>query len=170
MTKKAFTLTELIVITALLSIMTVVIAVVFLTGLKAWSSGLNRTGIREEGSIAMERMMRDLSQASNITAATAATITFTADVDNDSVNETVTFSRDVDNNLIRTVDGSAITLTPNAQALAFSYTDLNNTSIVPASQADRDTIRVVTMALTMSKSGETYTLSSSAYTRNQALP
>jgi prepilin-type N-terminal cleavage/methylation domain-containing protein len=165
--KKGLTLIELMIVTVLISIIVAASAVVFLTGLKAWSSGRDRTEIREEAGLAMERMVRDLCQAGTITAATTAMITFTADVDNDSVNETVTFSRDAGNNLIRTVDGAAITLTPDARALTFSYTDLNNNGTVPVTQADRNNIRVVTIALTMNKADETYALSSSAYTRNQ---
>ncbi len=175
MKKKAFTLIELIIATALLSIMVAVITTVFLAGLKVWISGRNRTEIREEAGIAMESMVRDLSQAGPITAATAAAITFTADIDNDSVNETVTFSLDA-GNIIRTVDGAAATLMPDAQTLAFSYIDSNNTGIVPPfTPAQLSSIRVVTIFLRMSKAAETYPpislnpLSSSAYTRNQIL-
>ncbi len=141
------------VVTALVSIIVAVSATVFLTGLSAWVSGRDRTEIREGASLAMERMVRDLCQAGTITAATASAITFTADVNNDGVNETVTFNQ---NGI------------PDAQALTFSYTDLNNNSIpVPVAQASLSSIRVVTIALTMNKGDETYALSSSAYTRNQ---
>jgi len=168
--KKGFTLIEVMIVTGLIAVLTGAVSWVFIVGLKTWSSGMDRTDIREGGVLAMERMVRDLSQAGPITAATTTAITFTADVDNDSVNETVTFSRDANNNLIRTVDGAAITLTPNAQTLTFSYTDLNNNTLTPPlTGAQLDSIRVVTVVLTMNKANETYTLSSSAYTRNQIL-
>jgi prepilin-type N-terminal cleavage/methylation domain-containing protein len=164
---RGFTIIELIVVIALFVILVSVIPMIFLTGLKSWSSGRNRAQIREEANLAMEMMVRDLGQADTITVATASAITFAADVDNDNANETVAYSRDAGNNLIRAVAGTAIALNSDTQALTFTYTDLNNAVFTPTTQADRDNIRVVTIGLRLSNVSENITVASSAYTRNQ---
>lgn len=164
--RRAFTLIELIIVVLLLSIMLSFIVTVFAVGLKAWSSGHDRAVIRQGAVLAVERMVRDLSMAGNITVATSNSITFSADVDDDSINETVSFDLS-GNNLTRTVNGAASTLAPDVQTLALSYTDPDNLSFTPATQGDRNNIRVITASLTMNKSGETFNLSSSAYARNQ---
>lgn len=165
--RKGFTLIELLISSALIFVLSAVLVLVFIVGLKAWTSGQDRVTLREEASLAMDRMTRDFSEASNITAATSAAITFSADVNNDGTKETVSFNVDANHNLIRTVSAVAVAFIPDVQQLTFSYTDLNNNSITPATQADRNSIRIVAVTLTLNKDNEIYTLNSSVYMRNQ---
>lgn len=165
--RKAFTVLELMIVTVLMTMLVAVVTLAFVTCLKAWSAGLERTGIRADGSLAMERMVRDLSQAGNITIATESAITFSADMDGDGTDETISLTRNESDNLIRTVDFFSAILAPNVETLNFTYLDSNNNPLTPVAQEDRDDISVITIALTMNKAGATYQLSSSVFTRNQ---
>ncbi|MFA5500567.1 MAG: hypothetical protein WC404_05770, partial [Candidatus Omnitrophota bacterium] len=91
MRKKSFTLTELIIVAFFMSILVGSISWVFVVGLRTWSSGAARADIRQDANLALEKMVRDLSQASGITAADANNITFAADTDANGVNEIITF-------------------------------------------------------------------------------
>lgn len=130
---------------------------------------MDRAGIRQDASLAMDKMMRDLSQASGITAANATSITFAADTDANGVNEIETFAFDSGRKKInKTVNGVTTTLTPDVQAFTLSYRKANTEiPFTPVSQADRDSVRVIVIALTMNKASENFSLSSSVYPRNQ---
>lgn len=169
--KKGLTLIEVLIVMALVSIMVAVGVAVFLTALNVWIPGLNRTDVKEGSGLAMETMVRDLSQASTITAAGTDNITFASDVDGDSTDETVTFALDaVNNKLNRTVDGNTTVLAPNVQAFTLTYCRAETeTAFTPGSQADRDDIRIITISLSLSNAGETAALSSSVYARNQGI-
>lgn len=162
--KKAFTLIELIIVIALLAVIVGFTGWSFVVGLRVWNSGWNRAQIQEDANLAIETMVRELSQASDITTADDGEIIFEADLDDDGAVETATYNVN-NSNLIRTIDAVATVLAPNVQAFGLSYLDLNNSPwILPQDPAD---IRVVTISLTMSNVDETFSLSSSAYLRNQ---
>jgi prepilin-type N-terminal cleavage/methylation domain-containing protein len=168
-TRSGFTLVELIITVALFSIIVGVASLLFLMGMKAWSYGNDRSEIRTRANSAMEVITNDLSEAHLVTAATATSITFSADPDNDGLDEIVTIAFDAVNNKIdRTVAGSTRILTPYAQSFGFTYCQANmETTFVPATQADRDSMRIVNISLTMDKQDETISLSSSVLCRNQ---
>ena len=164
--KKAFTLIELIIVLTLFIIIVGFAGWSFIVGLRAWNSGQNRAEIRLDGTLAIEKMVRELSQASDITTADEDEIIFEADLDDDGTVETVTFNVS-NNNLIRTVNAVATVLASNVQTFGLSYLDLNNSPwTLPQDPVD---IRVITISLTMSNLDETFSLSSSTYVRNQQL-
>lgn len=170
--KKGITLIELIIVIVVLSIIAGFMSWTFVAGLRLWNSSKNRADIRQSGNLAMERMVRELSQASSFTIAQAGQVKFDADVDNDGTDETVTFSTS-DSELIRKVDGTETVLTPNVQTFGLSYRDLNDVimpfPITGGPGGDRDNIRVVIISLTLDKADETVSLSSGVYARNQGL-
>ena len=170
MNKKSFTLIELIIVMALFSVLVVSALWVFVVGLRVWGTNRDRNEIRSESSLAMERITRELSQASSITNADEDAITFMADLDDDGSNETVTFSTD-SNRLIRTEAATETSLAFNVEDFALAYRDADNDLMnLPAdvaSQAKRDLIRVIIISLAMNKGEESFTLSSSVYARNQ---
>ena len=53
-------------------------------GLRTWTSGINRSEIIQDSSLAMEKMVRELSLAGSITTARGDEITFLADLDDKS--------------------------------------------------------------------------------------
>lgn len=169
MEKNGFTLIELIIVTALIGILTGVIALIFAVGLKTWSSGMGRANLRQDGNLAIEIMVRELSQAKSFTTAQSSQVKFDADIDDDGIDEQITFAIS-GANLTRTVDGTAAVLISNLQAFDLLYRDLNDVSMAfPITGGDRDNIRIIIMSLILNKGDETFTLSSSVYARNQGL-
>jgi hypothetical protein len=136
-------------------------------GFRAYVSGKNRTDVLQSGDIAMQLMQRYLSLARTFTAASATSVSFTADVNNDTVAETVVL--DISgNNLRRQVSGgSQVTITPYAQTLTLSYLDSAGAVIpVPVAGGSLASIRVVRVVLALARTNETATLSTAAYCRN----
>ena len=170
--RRGTTLIELIIVIVLFSMLAGFISWTFVAGLQVWDSGINRSNVRQDASLAMEKMVRELAQASLITAAQVDGITFVADLDDDGSNETITL--DVSSNNLRRAEGSLSTiLASNVQSFDLSYRNLDNKlMVVPEDTSgpdERDKIRVIIISLTMNKGDETITLSSSVYARNQGL-
>ncbi|MBI5024841.1 MAG: prepilin-type N-terminal cleavage/methylation domain-containing protein [Candidatus Omnitrophica bacterium] len=168
--KKAFTLTELMIVLVLLSIFIGGVMLVFVTQLKVWGSSLNRAAIRQQGHQALGRMVRELNQTNSITSASSSAITFLADLDDNGTDETITLNTS-GNNLNRTEGAVISPLAFNVQSFGLTYYDSSNNVLTPPAgtdtQAERDTIKVAVLALTMSKADETLSISSSAYLHNQ---
>ena len=78
--KKGLTLVELLVTTAVLSILILTVGYTFIIGLKLWNEGYDRSDIRTDLSQALELVSRNLRQAKSIDEITAGSITFTADL------------------------------------------------------------------------------------------
>lgn len=168
--KKGFTLIELIFTSLFLSILVGFVAWTLIVGLRVWSSGIDRSNLRQGGNLAMERMVRELSQAYNIRLAREDEIIFWPDA---AGAEEITFSVS-DNELTRAAAGAtSIILTPYVQDFVLAYRDLNDDLMAlpadTASQAKRDNIRVIIISLILNEANETITLSSAAYARNQGL-
>jgi len=61
-TNHGFTVIEILITTALISILCVVSGYLFVISLRAWDSSLERTGIREDMNFAMGKIVRDLQE------------------------------------------------------------------------------------------------------------
>jgi prepilin-type N-terminal cleavage/methylation domain-containing protein len=168
---RGITLIELLMSMALFSVIIAVALSVFVVSLKIWDSNKSRADIRQDGSLAMEKMVRYLELADNITAATTSSITFSADINNDGTDETVTFAFDgVNKKLDQTINGVIIALARRVQNFDILYYRSNTeTSFTPLVQADRNNIRIVNLSLIMSERSDTVSFGSSAYCRNQSV-
>lgn len=167
MKKRGFTLIEVVIVMALFAILVGSTLWLFVSGLRVWGVGRDRSEIRQLGNSALERMVRDLSQANSFTIAQANQVKFSADVDDDASDETIAFALS-NGNLAATVDGTETILALNVDNFALAYLDLNNAAMnFPITGSDRDDIRVVTISLTLKRADETLNLSSSVYARNQ---
>ncbi len=175
MQKKGFTLIELIIVIVFFTIFTGVVSWTFVVGLRTWGSGRDRAYIRQDANLAIERMVREVSQASEIETAKADEIEFEADLDQDGSVETIRFDVSNDDDLERTevIAGPdiVVTMAPNVQTFSLGYylDGDNDTLLTSVTGSTRDDIRVVVMSLTLDDDDETITLSSSVYTRNQGL-
>ncbi len=177
--KSGLTLIELLISILLFSAITGAAILMLTTGLKIWSSNKDRLDIRQNGSLAMERMIRYLEIANYKAAvpvfvASANSTTFAADVDNNGVDEKVTLAYDAVNkriNITIGAGGTAAILTPDVQNFSLTYYQLNSETAFtpphPNTESERDSIRIVMISLTMNKASDTVTLSSSAFCRNQ---
>lgn len=170
--KKGLTLIELLVVIVLLGGLSAAVVFVFMAGLKSWNSVRNRTEIIESLNLAMARMTRELSQASEITRARSDEIDFEADLDGGGVTEDITFDINSDDELERIEDGgSAVILARDVQSFTLGYyLEADNDNLLSSvTGPSLDDIRVIVITLALSKSGETVSLRSSAYARNQGL-
>lgn len=86
------TLIELLISTLLISLMLGAIWVVYHTGYQVFYSQHSRQDIKNQASYAFITMTNELHQALSVTAATAGSMTFTADINSDGLNETITYS------------------------------------------------------------------------------
>lgn len=64
--KRGFTLLETLIVLMLFSVLVGVSGLLFVVGLRAWDAGCIRTGIREDVSYAMEKVVRDLKEMANV--------------------------------------------------------------------------------------------------------
>lgn len=172
--QEGFTLIELIIVIVLFSILAIAVFWTFVVGLRAWGSGMDRAIIRQDANLAIERMVREISQASEISMAKSDEIQFDADLDGDGLVETIKFDVSNDNNLERTevITGPdiVVTIARNVQDFTLRYLDGDNdTLLIPVAGPTQDDIRVIVISLTLDDGDETITLSSSVYARNQGL-
>ncbi len=81
---RGFTLIELLVVLTMLSVLVFTVGYTFVTGMRLWDHGYDRSQIRTELAQALELVSKNLRQATSIDALTAGSITFTADLGNGS--------------------------------------------------------------------------------------
>jgi prepilin-type N-terminal cleavage/methylation domain-containing protein len=78
--EKGLTLIELLVTTAIMSILVFTVGYTFIVALKLWNEGYARADIRTDLAQAFELVGKNLRQAKSIDALTASSVTFTADL------------------------------------------------------------------------------------------
>lgn len=168
--KSAITLIELLIVVALISFLVGAIGSIFYAGSRIFYNQWSRTGIKGEVSRAFLSLSQELRQSTSVVTATATTLSFTLDSDNDGVNETLQYSWSgtAGNPLNRTVVLPAPSYTTPAvstvQSLAFSYYDGSNNLLglpVTVSQVKR-----VDMNITVADRDETFTLNTTQKLRN----
>jgi prepilin-type N-terminal cleavage/methylation domain-containing protein len=166
---KGFTLIELIVSLALVFILSGAVAYLFGQGLKSWVSARDRAGIRAESDIAMNRMIKELSQAVEIKKAQEEKVKFKVDLDQDGINEEVEFKLDTNQIKRKEKGAQEIVLASNVRSLVFGYRDYNNNLLtVPVNDKNlREAIRLITITINSAKSDESFALASSVYLRNR---
>jgi prepilin-type N-terminal cleavage/methylation domain-containing protein len=91
MKKDGLTLIELLISVMLISVMLVAVWMVYSAGFGAFYTQLARYDIKDETSLALITITKELHQAVAVTDATASSITFTADLDNDGVNKEIQY-------------------------------------------------------------------------------
>lgn len=156
-TSDGFTLIELILVIALLSILLGAIGFTFVVGLRAWDTGILSGGIKKEASYSLRIITEELKQATSITTAGLNSVTFIADLDNNGVAETIsyTWSGVAGANLSR-IEGAVTTvLARNVQNAQFQYYDANNTLLGPPPAVTASLVRVVELTLQLQRESET---------------
>lgn len=127
-TKKGLTLIELLISVLLISAMLIAVWAIYSTGFKVFYNQISRYDIKDQSALAFITMTNELHEASSITAATAASVTFTADINDDGVNETIqyTWSGTAGDPLNRVVGAATNTLVRSVNSVAFSYYNTDN--------------------------------------------
>ncbi len=159
---KGFTLLELFLVMALLSILLGVMGLTFLVGLRAWDTGILSGGIKKEASYSLRIMTEELKQATSITAAGLNSVTFVADLDNDGENETISYSWSgvIGESLNRTKTTATGTVTTPAlardvQGASFQYYGASNNLLGPPPAVTASLVRVVELTLQLARESET---------------
>jgi len=177
--KKGLTLVELLIAVFFLALLGAVVLVVYTAGLRSWSSGENYAEITNTGGLVMEKMVRELSLASEVTSAESDEVEFEADLDGDGTPEVIKYDVDKSGDLIRT-EGEGknkmeLVLVSDIQDFVLGYyLDKDNTRYDSVSTkgkgvTEADGIRVVDISLELAEGDETTTFGGSTYTRNQGL-
>ncbi|MDP2626210.1 MAG: prepilin-type N-terminal cleavage/methylation domain-containing protein [Candidatus Rokubacteria bacterium] len=114
--QRGFTLTELLVVTAVLAIVLGAVILIQQKGQEAYIMGSNRVETQQNARVALDLMTRELRSATAVTAIPSGTnMTFT-----DQNGTTVQYQLG-SGNLTRTTGGVATILIGGVQSLAFTY-------------------------------------------------
>ena len=177
--KKGLTLIELLISITFIAALAAVVSLVFMVGLKSWTSGRNYAEVIDSGGLTMGKMVRELSMASEITKAESDEIEFEADVDGDNSADTIKYDIDKSGDLIKTMGSgkskTEVILIEDVQTFGLGYyldqddTLYDSVSTKGKGTTEADGIQVVVISLSLSEGDETTTLGGSAYTRNQGL-
>ena len=164
------TLLELIITLVLVSVLTGAIYAVYDTGFRTFYTQNTRSGVKGETGRLFLNVAGELRQATSVTSAQAASVTFTLDSDSNGLDETLqyTWSGTAGAPLNRVASSPApsytIPVVSSVTSAAFSYYDSNDNLLsfpVTASQ-----VRLVAVDLTVTDKDETFHLISKARLRN----
>ena len=164
--ERSFTLLELLIAVSLVSVLLGALWTVYDCGSSVFYSQETRSRIKGEAGRALSAMSRELRQASSITNAQAANLTYSADVDNNGVPELVQYAwSGVSGSPLNRVVSSLITpLIGSVNIVSFSYYDAgNNLLVFPVTPSQ---VRLVEINVTAADKGETCTMRTKADLRN----
>lgn len=147
---KGFTLAELMVSMSLLATISTAVFGVLQNTQNSFTFIFGQTSNFKEARFAISQISRDLRATTQITAASANSITFLSDVNNDNTDEEVTYSLVVNgniNNLQRTVGGvTRIVARGVTNTNLFTYRD-ENSQVDPGLEATRTTLIEINLSV-----------------------
>jgi len=148
---KGFTLIEIIVVIVILAIVSAISIKFLVDSLRVYTMTVNQKTLFDEGKLALERMCRDIRDASSISGTTATSITFvrTNATAQDSAGESITFQ----------LNGSSL----QKVKAGTGYTMANNVTAFAVANATNEILLTLTLSRT---SGENVTLQTKVYPKN----
>lgn len=165
--KNGLTLIELLISIMLVSAVLGAIWMIYGTGLEVFYNQMFRYDIKDQINLAFITMTKELHQTLSITAATATSVTFTADINSDGVNETIqyTWSGTPGAPLNRVVGSSTNTLVRSVNSLAFSYYAANSNTTPLSFPVTVTQVQLIAIDATAIKGSETFRLRTKVYLR-----
>lgn len=161
-----FTLIELIIVLSLLGLFLGAVQETFIHGLRIVDAADERSEVDSELAWGLERLSREVAQAKTFTTATASRMVLTVDLNQDGTDETVDYLLS-NGQVLRQESNRQVVLVRNAQALTFSYVDLDgNTLSVPVASGSLDDIRLVQVSVTGDLEDETVAMTTAMFVRN----
>lgn len=158
-TSKGLTLLELIISVLLISIMLVAVWTIYHTGFTVFYNQVSRYDIKDQLSLAFITMTNELQQATSVTAATAASAVFYADINSDGIDEKIEYAwSGVSGAPLEEIinDTETKALARSISAFAFSYYGANNVLLsFPVTLSDIQLVAVDAAAI---KGDETFHL------------
>lgn len=159
------TLIELLITMVLMFALVAVIWGVFNTGFATTVTESLRTSLKGDSSRGFIKMGNELRRALSVTSAQATSLTFTADTDNDGVDETIQYTwSGIAGEPLNRVSGGTHPLVNSISALSFSYYDSGHNLLsfpVTASQ-----VKSVRADITAADEDESFRLRSEYRLRN----
>ena len=148
---EGFTLIEIIIVIVILAIASAITIKFLADSFGVYTMTVNQKTLLDEGKLALERMCRDIRDASSISGTTATSITFvrTNATAQDSAGESITFQ----------LTGSSL----QKVKAATGYTMANNVTAFAVANATNEIQLTLTLSLT---SGENVTLQTKVYPKN----
>jgi len=138
----------------------------FIHGLRVVDAADERAEVDTELAWALDRVTRELAQAITFTTADSSRVVFSVDLNDDGTRETVEVVLS-SGRLVRNESGREVVVVRNAQAVSFSYLDLDGNALsTPVASGSLDDIRVIRLSVTGDVEDETVTIASSAFVRN----
>ena len=133
--ERGYSLAELLSAMAVLTLLLAGLLVTFQEGQNVYSFGAGRSEVQQNARVALDRMLRELRTAAQITTATSNDIQFTF-VDDSGTSVTVEYSLNGTNiqrnQTVPAIGGQPATLTGGVAGLTITYYDVsNNTTTTP---------------------------------------
>ena len=138
---KGFTLIELMVVVAILSIIILGLVSLFSGGVRSWVAGQNQLKAQREARQVMDRMVREIREASYIDDGSSNI--YTIEFYNPNRNKEIKYSY---NEIDKEIKEGSTSLIKNVSSFSFSYYDNNGLVVDPP---DRDRISSVKIYLEM---------------------
>lgn len=162
---KGFTLVELVFTVFLISILLGAIWMVYNAGFKTFYSQWARSGVKGETGRALITLSRELRVSTSVTSAQQSDLSFSADTDNNGVEETIQYVwSGAAGQPLQRVSNVTIPAVNAVNNLAFSYYDANNNLLsfpVGLSQ-----VRLVAVNITAADGDERFQLRTKIDLRN----
>jgi prepilin-type N-terminal cleavage/methylation domain-containing protein len=161
-----FSLAELVIVIVIVSIAAFVFTGMFIQAVKSYQFVDVEKTMLQEARYAEERMSRELKRvrgSSDITQATANTLTF---VDNDAATVSFSWTGVLGDPLVYTKAGTARTLASGVDSLAFQYYKGDGTAAVPVLSPSATDIRRVTIYLRLAKGGQNVKAATAVFVRS----
>ena len=167
MSKRGFTIMELIITVSLLAIFMGAVYETVLIGLRAVNAADEREDVRSQLTTALDLLTREAGIASNVDVAEDQRLQFDADLDGNGTTESDINYQVSGGDLQRVYNGATVTLARDLTSLDFDYTDPTGSALTaPVTGATLDILRLVQVTATATKDNETLSLANAAFLRN----
>jgi len=165
MKKKGFTLIELTIVVVLVSILLGAIWMVYSVGFKTFYTQWTRTGIKGQVGRMLIKIAGELHQATSLTTAQQTNLNFSADTDNNGVDETIQYIwSGVVGEPLNRISSTTTPVVNSVNSLAFSYYNANNNLLsFPVTPSQ---VRLVAIDIIVTEKDETFHLRSNIELRN----
>jgi len=170
--RRGLTLIELLIAALLVSVLLGAVWIVYNTGFRVFYGQWTRSGIKGEAGNLLINMSSQLRQAASVTESLTRSVTFTADLDSDGLDETVRYiwSGTAGDSLNRVFTDPPPVVSPpvttmsvlsSVKNIIFTYYDASNNSTTTASA-----VRLVYMDIEVDSGDETFRMRTAARLRN----
>ena len=160
-----FTIIELLITVLLVSILLGAIWMVYSVGFKTFYTQWTRTGIKGQAGRTFINIAGELRQATSVTVAQQANLNFSADTDNNGIDETIQYIwSGVAGEPLQRISSVTTPAVDSVNSLAFSYYDANNELLsFPVTPSH---VRLVAIDIIVTDKEETFHLRSNMELRN----